>query len=216
MPPLPAIEWPRQRAALAELGIRRVRAFCLLNNIPLPPIHLVLKKDWFVSACAFYRPDIEQNQRWLDKIPGHGVGINICVEHCAHPCTQEQPRAWSWPASPIDRTPYGVLCHELGHHCDWITSTRKGSYGGDYGISVQQQAGEPPLTNYAGENGWEYFAEAMRLFITNPDLLRNLRPRVYVILLARWKPLTSQRWVDVLGNNVPPKLLRATRNKGAK
>lgn len=213
--PPSSVCFPSSKSALYHMGTLLARSFCFLNRIPEPAFHQCPRDVWHVDACAYYRPDTEQNRKWMAALKNQGPGINICLVHCGTPCTNDQPRNWTWPGSTTDREPYGVVAHELGHHMDWIASEKKGNYGGDYSSYVMEQSGEKPISGYS-PNPWEWFAEMARLFITNPDLLRQLRPRTYAIFLERWKPLIQTDWKTTLGENVPVKVLRTLRNKGAK
>lgn len=205
MPPLPegvfgkGHRMPTDPVALVELGARRANRFCDLNGIPRIQVNVVPKEDWWVGACAYWRKQT----------------CFICLPECARPCTEASPRAWSWPGYCTDRTPYGVVCHELGHHCDEWAGVRKSGYGSEYGVGVMRRSGEAPLTSYC-PNPWEWFAEIFRLFVTNPPLLQSVRPKAYKILLEKFRPLPSSDWRVNLGSNVPPKVLKAAVNKGAK
>src|SRR5437879_1611994 len=77
-------------------------AFCDFNEIPAPAVRPRDSATWAFSACAFYR--------------SHRIAI--CVQRCAAIGTAG--RQWSFPGYTVDRTPYGVVQHELGHHVDWI------------------------------------------------------------------------------------------------
>ena len=202
--------WPTSRKTLFLRGIERVNEFCEANRIQPPPIQQIGKEKWFVSACAYYRPETEATKKYTSP------GINICLELCGRPCSEPTTRNWSWPGSTVDRGPYGVLCHELGHHCDWHTGAKKWSYGSEYCEEVKQESGEPGITSYAQENPAEWFAESFRLFVTNPGLLQTLRPLTYSILTRRWKPLLPLDWRVVLGSNVPERVVKSLLNKGAK
>lgn len=184
---------------LYNRGLKRIREFCELNKIPVPEVENLPREEWHVGACAYYRP---------------AVGVKICLAECAHPCTENQARNWNWPASVTDREPFGVLCHELGHHCDWQTGQTKYTYASEYSTIVQQDSGEQPITSYA-PNPSEWFAEMFRLFVTNPVLLEQIRPNTYFQLTRRWKPLPSKGWRNELGSDVPPKIVKTLRNKGA-
>lgn len=207
--------WPLDRYTLYLLGAGLVANFCKVNRMPAPAFHDVLRGDWLVDACAYYRPDTEANRKWMVRTRGQGPGINICLELCQKPCPAHNSRNWSWPGSSVDRTPYGVLAHELGHHCDWLTGEKKWTYGSEYSERVMKDSGEPPLTSYAPDPE-EWFAEMFRLFVTNSDLLLALRPATYGILKERWEPVERRHWQTVLGINVPPRVVRAQVNKGAK
>lgn len=83
-------------------GLERMRLWCGLNKIPEPTVKRLARTDrlYHLATCAYYR----------------STTITIMVEKCAHIGTAA--RAWSCPGYVIDRTPYGVIQHELGHHVD--------------------------------------------------------------------------------------------------
>lgn len=166
--------------ALLTSGWNRAMAFCNQNSVP-PPELRVQSPDVFRirSACAYYRPSY----------------VAICLEKCAH--VGRQASAWSWPGYVIDRTPYGVVAHELGHHCDHLIGIRRQSYSSEYSIAVRAESGEEKLTNYC-PNDAEWFAEMFRLFVTNPDLLAELRPRTFRALERTWTPVVTETWPFVL------------------
>ena len=49
---------------------------------------------------------------------------------------------------------------------------------------------------YPNDNEW--FAEMFRLFVTNPDLLRLLRPCTHALMVARWLTVETRTWDVVL------------------
>ena len=51
-------------------------------------------------------------------------------------------------------------------------------------------------------------AEAARLFITNPDLLKRGRPMRYEIFREHYTPVVGHRWKTVL-KNAHPKIITA-------
>jgi hypothetical protein len=200
----PVSGWPRDRRELLALGLVRLREFCTLNGLPIPPVHVVDKIKWRVSACAYYRPE---------------TGIVICPEDCAVPAPAAPCRAWSWPGSTTDRTPFGVIAHELGHHADCRAGPpweRDGAYSSGYSEYVRGRSGEDPLTGYC-DGDEEWFAEMFRLFVTNAPLLAAVRPATYTVLRERWKFVFSSvfGWRRGLGCNVPDRIIRALINKGA-
>lgn len=201
-----AMNRPTNKLQLFELGCQRVYNFCDLNKLVRPAINEVKKEDWVVGSCAYYRPDTKSMRKWTRP------GINICLDRCGRSCNNLDTRNWSWPGSTTDRTVYGVLCHELGHHVDWLTGKRKGKYFSEYCQQVKDEAKEEGITSYANENSAEWFAEAFRLFVTNPELLMLIRPRTYGILCLKFKPI-KEDWKEVLGSNVPSKILAALRKK---
>ena len=175
-------------------GRRRVEEFCLLNDLLIPSIYRV--SDWYFDACAYYRK----------------CQIKIHLPKCAYPATEGQVRNWNWPGSVTDREPYGVLCHELGHHADCMVSDKVGSYGGDYSVNLMAESGESPITSYC-PNPWEWFAEMFRLFVTNPALLMAIRPRTYQLLIQKFKAIDNPDWIKELGPNVPDRILNNLKKK---
>lgn len=190
------MNWPADKHGLLLLGIDRMTTFCAINGLPVPGVEIVSKSLWRFSVCAYYRPE---------------CGIKICLEKCQIPCGSAVTRNWTWPASSTDREPYGVIAHELGHHVDWLTSEKKGAYFGDYSVGLRAASKEKPLTSYC-DNDAEWFAEIFRLFVTNPDLLRVLRPITFGLLCQRWKHV-EEPWLQALGDNVPERVTKALQNK---
>ncbi len=202
MPKSIALVWPKDKQALFDLGMLRMSQWCKLNSFSIPPVKSMDSEAWhFPSVCAFYRPDI---------------GIEICLDHCGFPCPEAKSRNWTWPGSTTDREPYGVITHELGHHVDFHMGFKKGSYGSDYSGAMRKATGEEPISGYC-DNDWEWFAEMFRVFVTNPALLRQLRPKTYTLMCKDFKPLGDQTdWKQELRTNVPGRVVRSLRNKGAR
>jgi hypothetical protein len=189
--------YPRCRNALANRGMDLVAKFCALNGVPRPTVEVVGQNEWHVGSCAYYRSS----------------QIHICLEECGYSCGDANSRNWTWPGSTVDREPMGVMCHELGHHVDRLTDKQKGSYDSEYSGQVKKESGEPGLTSYADSNDWEWFAEAFRLFLTNPDLLAMVRPKTHALICNLWKPVVTLDWRQALGTNVPERVVRANLNK---
>lgn len=207
--------WRSDKRWLLDAGLTRLRLMCRLNGVPEPTVTVVRKAAWRVSACAYYRPDIEANRKY--RLPEHGPWINICLEHCGRPCSDAVDRNWTWPGNTTDREPFGVVLHELGHHFDWHCSDGKGQYYGDVCVKIHKAASEAGLTSYADENPAEFLAEAFRLFAANPALLKQIRPRTYALLRERWTPVGDEdAWRTPLGTNVPDRIIKALKNKGVR
>lgn len=205
MPLLPSR--PTQAERLYYRGCLRVRQFCKVNGLILPVITRVRKEDWHVSACAYYRPDTEKMRKWTK------TGINICLEECARPCSELQTRNWNWPGSTTDREPYGVVCHELGHHADWSKGVKKWEYGSEYCEQVMKESGEDAITSYC-PNPAEWFAEIYRLWVTNHALLQYIRPKTWEILRRDWTPVSKDDWKEELGEDCPARVIKALERKG--
>lgn len=164
-----------------ESGVRLVRKWCRANSITIPEIEVIdgTTRYAHVDACAWYRMNQIKIKLYACASIGYGGA------------------SWSYPGYVIDRTPHGVLCHELGHHVDLLTGNIKGQYSSDYCQSVMKESGECKLTNYC-PNPAEWFAEMFRLFVTNPDLMRKVRPKTYAILRERFNIVEKRRWQKVI------------------
>jgi hypothetical protein len=184
-----------EKARLTESGKDLVESFCELNGLRTPGFDVREPQGWFVSACGYYRPET----------------IHICPTRCA--AIGVAGMAWSYPGYVIDRTPHGVMAHELGHHVDYCVSTVKGSYGGDFSSMIRERSGEPKLTNYC-PNDWEWFAEMFRLFVTNSDLLRCVRPATHHELSQFYNPVETRPWREVLRDAPLRTQLQAEKKAG--
>lgn len=186
---------------LWKRGHARLTSFCATNALPQPTITLVPYDEWHVNVCAYYRPRL---------------GIMMCLERCAKIPSDHQPQSkswnWSWPGSVVDRTPFGVICHELGHHVDWHSSSVKGSYFGNYSVDVRQRSREKQVTGYC-DNDHEWFAECFRIFVSNHTLLAAIRPKTYAILRERWQPVGCDNWRDELGEMCLVRIIKSLEKK---
>ena len=192
---------------LFERGKVHVHHWCAVNGVEQPE---VVESDAPVQfgTCAYYR---------------HGT-ITISVQQCA--AEGHVGRMWSYPGYVVDRTPYGVLCHELGHHVDNANGLTGGTASkemfaalcpnlpqepGFFAKGIAEVRDVEPITNYS-ENVLEWFAELFRLFVTNPDLLREMRPVAFAMMIERWPKRAEERhWSRVL--NMAPRQLKAAENK---
>lgn len=179
-----------------QRAITRMHDFCAANDLNVPHLDQAPVEDWPFGVCAYYRKNL----------------IKICVGECARPATATQVRNWNWPGSTVDRTPYGVICHELAHHCDHAQGAIKGKYWSEYGEWVMNASGEFQISGYC-PNPSEWFAEMMRVFITNHALLAMVRPKTHAILLDVWEPVSSDNWLTELGPNCPERILKSLERK---
>lgn len=207
--PNPPFSWLISKQQLYKRGIERVQLFCDHNKLPQPTIQSIEEVDWPFDACAYWRPPTDKEYKHLK------TGINICLSACAKPGSPTQSRNWNWPGSVTDREPYGVLCHELGHAMDYYASSQQGSYGGNYSVIMRKLSKEPPITSYC-PNDWEWFAEIVRLFITNHALLYHIRPKTWRLLMDRWEPVSATDWLVEVGPNYPERMRKAVENKMTK
>lgn len=160
-------------------GLAVMTGFCEQNSLPTPTVRQFHRSQWSFGACAYYRRDV----------------TTICVEKCAAAGTAG--RQWSFPGYTVDRTPYGVLQHELGHHVDVLRGSKPGAYWSEFSAAVRGTTGEKAITSYC-PNDAEWFAEMFRVFVTNPDLLRLVRPRTHRELRQCFEPLFTDTWRDRL------------------
>ena len=169
------------KQVMFERGEELMAEFCSANKITPPRVAVHARERWALGdrACAYYRPTL----------------ISICPARCSNIGTAGM--AWSYPGYAVDRTPYGVVQHELGHHVDYMRSKTKGAYGGDFSVQLRKLTGERKITNYC-PNDWEWFAEIFRLYVTNSDLLRVIRPVTYAALKELYRPVVDAPWEQVL------------------
>ncbi len=171
-----------QREQLYQRGVDLLTAFRRANPAVAPvEVELDATINASFGVCAYYRSDV----------------IRIDVRACALIGTAG--RAWSYPGYTVDRTPYGVLCHEMGHHVD----KAHGREPGTLSPAVFEFAGEPAISSYPDEYTGtmrinEWYAEAFRVFLTNPDLLRLVRPRTFEALRDTLTPVETRTWDQVI------------------
>jgi len=146
--------------------------FLTVNNIPLVP---VFERE--TSYRGYY-------------MPGHKPYIAINLDNTVTPRYNPTPRNQSFPNHKTDTTPTGVLAHEYGHAVDWYLRT-KGVHLAHKFKGIAQV--EPQVTSY-DTTPIERVAEAMRLFILNPDLLRLGRPLSYALLTQYIQPIVTMPW----------------------
>lgn len=130
------------------------------------------------------------------------VHINLARNR---PPTKTPGFAWSFPGYKADMTPVGVIAHETGHHIDRLRCHRS---------LPSRWLEEAPVSGYE-PNRNESVAEAIRLMITNPDLLRAGRPARFTTLHEAWdiEPVALDDWEQVLiDRGAHEKFLAAAKN----
>ena len=174
-----------KKTDLFELAKERVFTFVQFNpQIPVPTIVVADKLPSYGQAC--------QKTIWIN------------VKKCAV-ATKTPGFKWSYPGYKADLTPIGVLTHELGHvahnhiKCDYKKHV----------MAIRKK--EANVSSYE-PNIWETVAEATKLFINNPMLLKEGRPFRYEFLINQlgFKPLHELDWRIVLGE-AHPKFIEATQ-----
>jgi hypothetical protein len=196
--------WPKER--LARVGRDISFAWLTLNHLPLPDRIFFDRK----SANRARRAEDPRSKymiapEWLGVYqrswPGGWSAVAVDIDSC-HRKARQQPVGgqtfWQAPGSFMDFTPLGVFCHEVGHHVDYSLHLKAFSVQNGFQDVVDNEE-EISTIEY---NVPESFAEAIRLFVTNPDLLREGRPERYEYLTKGMglKPLHSHSWKRVLRN----------------
>lgn len=179
-----------KKPELYENGLTLMHNFCEVNSIEAP---VVIAEPVSFGTCAYYR----------------NYTTRIELKKCAHIGTGGA--SWSYPGYAIDRTPYGVLQHELGHHMEHLSDGHSYCKTGLAYSVFSESDEEEKLTNYC-PNVNEWFAEHFRLFVTNPDLLRMMRPKTYTAIAARLQPVELRKWSQVL-ENAPLRTIRMAAKK---
>lgn len=197
----------RDKRQLFTDGHSHILQWCTLNNVIPPRVEESGDPELF-GTCAYYRDGV----------------IHISVKACA--AIGVAGPTWSYPGYCVDRTPYGVLAHELGHHVDEAEGTRGGRYSKDwfveicggnidqavrYAEEIQRNSAVEPISGYH-DNVLEWFAEMFRLFVTNPNLLLCLRPALHAKMARQWPVQAEERyWPTVLAGS--QRHVRAAENK---
>jgi hypothetical protein len=108
--------------------------------------------------------------------------------------------AWSFTGFKADLTVPGITAHETGHHLHAESHIPMGLIRSSF-------ASEPKVSGYEPHPG-ESFAEAVRLYILNPMLLLEGRPRRFDFLhgIVKVSPVHVTPWRDVL-KHAHPKII---------
>lgn len=179
----------KKKHQLACEAISLCLSFCQHNKIRIPSFSMLTEENRFyhVNSCGFYRAR-------------HGV----CVmpDKCSH--LGISGGSWSWPGYVIDRTAYGVVCHEMGHYVH-----EQVLFDSD---CCFRHSNESCITSYGTKDHKEWFAEMFRLYLTNPDLLEDIKPKTFEWLDERFHVVESRPWRHVL-HDAPERTINAALNK---
>ena len=199
---------------LYELSLEASNEFLAVNEVKRPvfmtyeeagvaePYHTTNR------AITFLRRFVAQD----DRTQGSGTGLYydghvfVNIPRTATPVREPGYRAWSWPGWKTDRTAVGVVAHEVGHYVeDKVLGHRSAAQRAAHRTAwfgllkryKRQVSGYEPVPA-------EAWAETMRLFILNPDLLQRALPERYGFILGcDIKPVTrllKKGWRKVLSN----------------
>lgn len=162
---------------LYNMAVQQVNDFCKLNNFPLPKISAGVAGP----NSGFYRHN------------RNGGYIVVDLENSRYPVFKPNafnPRNQSFTGNKTDRTPAGVVAHEVGHYIDFNTRYTLNLVAKFRSIIPLESS----ITSYDGDRDFERVAESMRLFILNPRLLEEGRPKAFEILRQRFKPIHKAPW----------------------
>lgn len=142
----------------ATLGL--LEAFCATNGVPMPRI---IRKRLGGPRCGM-------------TCMGHdGTSAVVIDMRCC-----DDPGGRCFPAAPDDSTVVGVLAHEFGHVVlNWLE--HKGDKHLQRRVMTVAER-EESVSDYGRGSAHEQFAEAFRLAVLNPDLLRTGRPLRWTLL----------------------------------
>lgn len=183
-----------KKPQLVAMGLQFISEFKAANtHLKFRPVQMKLYephvRNWEAAGLFWYsrKPLIE-----IWPLSCSGVGV--------------AGRAWSFPGYKIDRTPCGVIAHEYGHAVDYFLGYPSNKRAWKNLLSCPVSGYEP--------NAAEAFAETMRIFISNPDLLKQARPGRYEFLmkLGLRNPIHTS-WREVLISlGAPPRHINAAKN----
>lgn len=175
-----------------QMALQEIALF-LKNNpqIPMPKITRV-DKMWAKGECSY---------------PSKDRVCRIKLKKTLTPVTKTPGFAWSFPGYKADMTQIGVLAHEFGHAVHFALMDRT-----LWKTFQEMTKGESNVTSYE-PNHDEKFAEAFKLFLTNPDFLKVGRPMRYKFLteVLGLVPNHNEPWTKVLSGS-HPKLQNAAAN----
>jgi len=125
------------------------------------------------------------------------VNVPVTAKPSPHPIRQKR----SYPGNKVDRTATGVVAHEVGHHVDEILEAQRVHSSRRCSSWVNLTKNSKAVSGYE-EVPSEVWAETMRLFILNPDLLRQGSPKRYAYLvdIVRLHPIVQDDFRKVLSH----------------
>lgn len=179
-----------QRSLELSAATQKIREFCDKNSVKQPRIEAVktrlLPKTLSRDLMGLY---VYNTQK-----------IKVYADNCliTGDSRLDLSKTWSFPGYKTDLSLYGVLAHEVGHHLDNLLRLR--DVWRAHIASYDKMLNEQPVSAYACTSVYEDIAESIRLLITNPDLLRILRPMRHTILTVELdlQIIEPRSWREVL------------------
>lgn len=197
----------QSKEACYQRGIELTKKFLRANGLPIPTFHRytdTMQTKHAMMLRRFLRHKI---------IQGTGTGfyqddtvfVNIPV--LANPVKRPQFSSWSYPCYKIDRTGVGVVAHEVGHHVESLLTRGPRPFRRPTNINKTManewryivREGEKQVSSYEPRPS-EAWAETLRLFILNPNLLELAIPLRYAFLVGTvgLQPSERRNYRDVL------------------
>lgn len=159
------------------------------NTLP-ENLRNLLRKE---GVKIYYTDGVTREQRGY---AGTTVGFTVSYYENTNKVVRVDQRAriYVYPDTEMSLT----IPHECGHAFDGIASYITGKYVGDYGISSTQEwmnifnknsaalaTVDARMSNFVNQGANEAFAEAFRLYCTNPNGLNAACPEVYNFISAQ-------------------------------
>lgn len=168
-------------------GVRRAKTWCNDSGFWCPPIHSVA--DITRIGMTLNRPGVclrNPSNRDRRKIwEAYSLKFNgdsIIIINPVGCSDMEEKESWSYPGAITDRSPYGTVLHHLGIYLLKLKGDRwTNEVIGQY---------RPISSSLQGDSRGRFY-EAFRLFVSNPALLKELRPDTYESFLKKVPPKSA-------------------------
>lgn len=161
---------------LAEKSVKHIQDFLKKNGLPVP------------EFVMHEYPDAKNKFQKTGHYSRKEGKVYLNAANTRNPVMKPGGMQWSYPGYKVDKTPLGVLAHEIGHHIDHTKQFDTDSFP----YKGEKVTGYEPTVH-------EAIAESLRLFMLNPDLLRTIAPKRYQYFIDNGlKPTVRGSWKDVL------------------
>lgn len=171
---------------LFQDGVARLNEFCVVNSLPTPHyMHhhdIPDTPDGRMLWLKLSRPSPFVKFRLTGFYEPKQRLILVNLDAVAKPALRPTGRTWSYPGYKTDRTAMGVVCHEGGHYVQDMLRHSEGRLSWNAQLDKEWRellsSCRKRVTSYEPIPD-EAFAETMRLFILNPEMLRLGIPQRY-------------------------------------
>lgn len=173
--------------------------FCAANGVEAPPVEYRPNRVMVrINSKGYYDP-------MSQSIVVNAMHCPVITVHSTN------PRRWTWPGYTADLTVLGVTAHELGHYFNHVRGWR--SVLRKWHTMAMSDLREAPVTGYALKNPGEDLAEAFKVFVTDPSLLREVAPNRFKFLVEELGlvAIEERHWREILEDS--PRHIRAVENR---